>query len=90
MSSRHSHSHFLPRYPVKLEICYTFYLLAVSIHTPLRNEKIRFGSAINSETYSVMMSTELEPNTNESILTSQSESRFARFAPLVEILVVPL
>lgn len=90
MSSGHSHFHFLPRHPVKLEICYPFYVLAVSVHTPLRNEKIGFGSAINSETYSVMMSRELKPNTSGSILTSQSESRFARFAPLAEILVVPL
>lgn len=89
MSSGCSHSHFLPRHPVKTEICYPFYLLTVSVHTPLRNEKTR--SAVSSETYSVMRSSEeLETNTSESVLTSQSGSRFARFATLTENLVVPL
>lgn len=89
MSSGRSHSRFLPRHPVRTEICYPFYLLAVSVHTPLRNEKTRSG--VSSETHSVMRSSEeLETSTSESVLTSQSGSWFARFATLAENLVVSL
>lgn len=89
MSSGRSHSRFLPRHPVRTEMCYPFYLLAASVHTPLRNEKTRSG--VSSETHSVMRSREeLETSTSESVLTSQSGSWFVRFATLAENLVVPL
>lgn len=89
MSSGRYHSRFLPKHPVRTKICYPFYLLAVSVHTPLRNEKTRSG--VSSETYSVMRSSEeLETNTSESVLTNQSGSWFARFVTLAENLVVPL
>lgn len=85
------HHPFLPRYSVKNEICHPSVCWLSRSTWHWRMGRWDLGLIAIVRPNSVLTPNEkLEPNTCESVLTSQRESPLARFVPLSAILVVPL